>query len=47
VALAEFEADALKNEALIRRYSHFKRLFRYPYFEEGDTVEKRDGCALS
>jgi peptidoglycan-N-acetylglucosamine deacetylase len=43
VTLAEFEADALANEPLIRSYSHFIRLFRYPYFKEGDTVEKRDG----
>jgi peptidoglycan-N-acetylglucosamine deacetylase len=43
VTLAEFEADALKNESLIRSYSHFVRLFRYPYFKEGDTVQKRDG----
>ena len=43
VTLAEFEADALKNEPLIRNHSHFVRLFRFPYFKEGDTVEKRDG----
>lgn len=43
VTLAAFEADALKNESLIRRYPHFTRLFRYPYFKEGDTVAKRDG----
>ena len=43
VTLAEFEADALRNEPLIRTYNHFTRLFRYPFFKEGDTVEKRDG----
>lgn len=43
VTLAEFEADALKDEPLIRDYPHFTRLFRYPFFKEGDTVEKRDG----
>jgi peptidoglycan/xylan/chitin deacetylase (PgdA/CDA1 family) len=43
VTLAEFEADALKNEPLIRGYQHFERTFRYPFFKEGDTVEKRDG----
>jgi peptidoglycan/xylan/chitin deacetylase (PgdA/CDA1 family) len=41
--LAQFESDALKNEPLIRGYSHFLPLFRYPFFKEGDTVEKRDG----
>ena len=43
VSLQTFEADALKNEPLIRNYSHFTPLFRYPFFKEGDTVEKRDG----
>jgi peptidoglycan-N-acetylglucosamine deacetylase len=43
VTLAEFEADALKNEPLIQGYPHFTRLFRYPFFKEGDTSEKRDG----
>lgn len=43
VSLADFEADALKNEQLILFYRNFTRLFRYPYFKEGDTVEKRDG----
>lgn len=43
VTLAEFEADALKNESVIEGYDHFTRLFRYPFFKEGNTVEKRDG----
>ncbi len=47
VTLAEFEADCLRNEPVIRDYRHFTRLFRYPFFKEGDTVEKRDGmCAF-
>jgi peptidoglycan/xylan/chitin deacetylase (PgdA/CDA1 family) len=43
VTLEQFEADALKNEPFIRDYRNFARLFRFPYFKEGDTVEKRDG----
>jgi peptidoglycan/xylan/chitin deacetylase (PgdA/CDA1 family) len=43
VTLPEFEADTLKNEPLIVSYRHFTRLFRHPYFKEGDTAEKRDG----
>src|SRR5579862_4063406 len=43
VTISDFEADALKNEPLIVSYRHFTRLFRYPYFKEGDTAEKRDG----
>jgi peptidoglycan-N-acetylglucosamine deacetylase len=41
VALSEFEADALKNEPLIVSYRRFTRLFRFPSFKEGNTVEKR------
>jgi peptidoglycan/xylan/chitin deacetylase (PgdA/CDA1 family) len=41
--LGEFEADLTRNEAFIRDYPHFVRLFRFPFFKEGNTVEKRDG----
>src|SRR5215831_13215034 len=44
LALSEFESDVLRNEPLIRDYPHFVRLFRFPYFKEGDTAEKRDGA---
>jgi peptidoglycan/xylan/chitin deacetylase (PgdA/CDA1 family) len=43
VKLADFEADALKNEPLVSSRANFARLFRYPFFKEGDTAEKRDG----
>jgi peptidoglycan-N-acetylglucosamine deacetylase len=43
VTLAEFEQDAIKNEPLIAEYGNFTRLFRHPFFKEGDTLEKRDG----
>lgn len=43
VTLAQFESDALNNEPLIRGYRNFRRMFRYPFFKEGDTAEKRDG----
>jgi peptidoglycan/xylan/chitin deacetylase (PgdA/CDA1 family) len=43
VGLNAFESDALKNEPLIRGYRHFIPLFRFPFFKEGDTAEKRDG----
>jgi peptidoglycan-N-acetylglucosamine deacetylase len=43
VTLPQFEADFTKNEPLIRSYRHFQPLFRYPYFKEGNTVQKRDG----
>ena len=43
VTLAQFEADVLKNEPLIANYTHFTRLFRFPFFKEGETIPKRDG----
>jgi peptidoglycan-N-acetylglucosamine deacetylase len=43
VTLADFEADALKVEPLLRHCKHFVHLYRYPFFKEGDTREKRDG----
>ena len=43
VALTQFESDVLKNEPLIHHYRHFVELFRFPYFKEGDTAEKRNG----
>jgi peptidoglycan/xylan/chitin deacetylase (PgdA/CDA1 family) len=41
--LAEFEADVLRDEVLLRELPGFTRLFRFPYFKEGDTAAKRDG----
>jgi peptidoglycan-N-acetylglucosamine deacetylase len=43
VTLAQFESDTLKNEPLISSYEHFTRMFRFPFFKEGNTIEKRDG----
>jgi peptidoglycan-N-acetylglucosamine deacetylase len=43
VTLEQFQADLLKNEPLIAASPHLTRLFRYPFFKEGDTAEKRDG----
>jgi len=43
ITLAQFESDVLGDEPLIRDCAHFVRLFRFPYFKEGETTEKRDG----
>jgi len=43
VTLGEFEADSFKNEPLIKSHANFTRLFRFPFFKEGNTEEKRDG----
>ena len=43
VTLAAYCDDIAKGEAVISGYSRFKKRFRYPFFKEGDTLEKRDG----
>jgi peptidoglycan/xylan/chitin deacetylase (PgdA/CDA1 family) len=43
ITLDQFESDVLRNEPLIQNCPHFLRLFRFPYFKEGETIEKRDG----
>ena len=40
--VAEFSADILRAEALLKGYSQYRKLFRFPYLKEGDTVERRD-----
>ena len=37
-----FIEDMLKGERVIEKFSQFKRLFRFPFLKEGNTVEKRD-----
>jgi hypothetical protein len=34
--------DILRGEEIIRDCTNFRKLFRFPYLKEGDTVEKRD-----
>jgi peptidoglycan/xylan/chitin deacetylase (PgdA/CDA1 family) len=41
--LPDFQADVLRNEALLRELPGFTRLFRYPFLREGETAGKRDG----
>lgn len=37
-----FGEDLLRCHELLRNYSQFRRLFRFPTLHEGDTVEQRD-----
>ena len=39
---AEYTADILRCEALIKDYRQFRHFFRFPYLREGDTAEQRD-----
>jgi peptidoglycan/xylan/chitin deacetylase (PgdA/CDA1 family) len=43
VSLNDFIIDLLKNDSIVKQYSNYIRLFRFPYLKEGNTVEKRDG----
>lgn len=38
----EFETDIIRCENLLKDYSQFTRLFRFPMLKEGDTIERRD-----
>ena len=40
VSAEAFAAEFLKNDSLIRAYSQFLPLFRFPYLKEGNTVGK-------
>lgn len=44
LSVARYEANILRNEPLLRRVSPHSdwHWFRFPYLEEGDTVEKRE-----
>jgi peptidoglycan-N-acetylglucosamine deacetylase len=37
-----FEQDILRSEELLKDFTRFKKIFRFPYLKEGDTVAKRD-----
>lgn len=38
----QYEKDTLKNEKILQPYSNFKKIFRFPFLKEGDTLAKRD-----
>ncbi|HXA00688.1 MAG TPA: polysaccharide deacetylase family protein [Cytophagaceae bacterium] len=42
IAFKEFSDDVLKCDNLIKGAKNYKRIFRFPYLEEGDTQKKRD-----
>lgn len=43
LSLRDFQSDVLRGENVVRGYSRFQKIFRFPFFKEGETVEKRDG----
>ena len=38
----EFSEDIIRAEALLQSYSQYRKLFRFPYLKEGNTLERRD-----
>jgi peptidoglycan/xylan/chitin deacetylase (PgdA/CDA1 family) len=42
VTAADFNADILKGEAVIRSFPRFQKSFRFPYLKEGDSALERD-----
>lgn len=42
VTVAVFTTDIAKCDEIIRDYSRFRKIFRFPYLKEGDTAAKRD-----
>lgn len=39
---AKFTADILRNEALLKQFSRFRKYFRFPFLKEGKNPEQRD-----
>ena len=42
VGPAWFEEDVLKNEALLKAWPNYRKIFRFPMLKEGNTAERRD-----
>lgn len=42
VTSAAFAQDILRSEELLKDFSRFQRIFRFPYLKEGETAAKRD-----
>ena len=43
VSLENFESELMQNDSIIKTYSNYLPLFRFPYLKEGDTKEKIEG----
>jgi peptidoglycan/xylan/chitin deacetylase (PgdA/CDA1 family) len=38
----EYAQDILRNEALLKQFSHYRKFLRFPYLKEGKTAKQRD-----
>ncbi|MFN8007054.1 MAG: DUF3995 domain-containing protein [Terriglobia bacterium] len=46
MSLEEFSEDVLRADRMLHDLPHFVPRFRFPYLNEGDTAEKRDGFRI-
>jgi peptidoglycan/xylan/chitin deacetylase (PgdA/CDA1 family) len=42
IGVEQFIEEILRGEAVIKDYAGFRKLFRFPFLKEGDTLEKRE-----
>jgi len=40
--LQKYEEDILRNERLLKRFSHYRKFLRFPFLKEGSSAEERD-----
>lgn len=43
ITLQAYCDDIARGESVASQHTRFRKIFRFPFFKEGDTVEKRDG----
>lgn len=43
ITLEQYQHELLANDEVIRQYSNYVKLFRFPYLKEGNTPEKVEG----
>ncbi len=42
ISFEQYSQDIIRVENILKDYPNFKKLMRFPYLKEGDTLEKRD-----
>jgi peptidoglycan/xylan/chitin deacetylase (PgdA/CDA1 family) len=42
VSFEQFQADILRCESVLKGFSRYEKIFRFPYLKEGDSTAKRD-----
>lgn len=42
-SLADFRQEILKADSILQHFKNYRKLFRFPFLREGNSLEKRDG----